>query len=100
MNVLGSLGLGVLLTALVVTGAMALAQEQGQRMHGTMGQQTDQPMMERCPMMGSKMGQRGGMMGQGMGPGSMHGGMGPGMMQGGMGEMFGSRVTPMMKRGL
>ena len=43
MNVLGSLGLGVLLTALVVTGAMALAQEQGQRMHGTMGQQTDQP---------------------------------------------------------
>ena len=31
MNVLGSLRLGVLLTALVVTGAMALAQEQGQR---------------------------------------------------------------------
>ena len=96
MNVLGSLRLGVLLTALVVTGAMALAQEQGQRMHGTMGQQTDQPMMEGCPMMGSKMGQRGGMMGQGMGPGSMHGGMGPGMMQGGMGALFGSRVTPMM----
>lgn len=96
MNVRGSLRLGVLLTALVVTGAMALAQEQGQRMHGTMGQQTDQPMMEGCPMMGSKMGQRGGMMGQGMGPGSMHGGMGPGMMQGGMGALFGSRVTPMM----
>ncbi|HET9534540.1 MAG TPA: hypothetical protein VFP43_04235 [Mesorhizobium sp.] len=94
MNVLGSLRLGVLLTALVVTGA--LAHEQGQRMHGTMGQQTDQPMMEGCPMMGSKMGQRGGMMGQGMGPGSMHGGMGPGMMQGGMGALFGSRVTPMM----
>ena len=96
MNVLGSLRLGVLLTALVVTGAMALAQEQGQRMHGTMGQQTDQQMLEGCPMMGSKMGQRGGMMGQGMGPGSMHGGMGPGMMQGGMGALFGSRVTPMM----
>ena len=96
MNVLGSLRLGVLLTALVVTGAMALAQEQGQRMHGTMSQQTDQPMMEGCPMMGSKMGQCGGMMGQGMGPGSMHGGMGPGMMQGGMGALFGSRVTPMM----
>ena len=96
MNVLGSLRLGVLLTALVVTGAMALAQEQGQRMHGTVGQQTDQPMMEGCPMMGSKMGQLGGMMGQGMGPGSMHGGMGPGMMQGGMGALFGSRVTPMM----
>ena len=94
---------GVLLTALVPLGAMALAQEQGQQvpmmgqgMHGTMGQQTDQPMMGGCPMMGSMMGQRGGMMGQGMGPGSMHGGMGPGMMQGGMGALFGSRVTPMM----
>ena len=59
MNVRGSLRLGVLLTALVVTGAMALAQEQGQQvpmmgqgMHGTMGQQTDQPMMGGCPMMG------------------------------------------------
>ena len=66
MNVRGSLQLGVLLTALVVTGAMALAQEQGQQcndgqgMHGTMGQQTDQPMMEGCPMMGSKMGSAGG----------------------------------------
>ena len=102
MNVLGSLRLGVLLTALVVTGAMALAQEQGQRMHGTMGQQTDQPMIGGCPMMGQG---KQGMMGQSMGPGMMHGGtgpgmmqgsMGPGVMQGAMGALFGSRVTPMM----
>ena len=99
MNVLGSLRLGVLLTAFVPLGAMALAQEQGQQvpmmgqgMHGTMGQQTDQPMMEGCPMMGSKMGQRGGT----MGPGMMQGSMGPGSIHGGMGAMFGSRVTPMM----
>ena len=102
MNVLGSLRLGVLLTALVVTGAMALAQEQGQRMHGTMGQQTTQPIMGGRPMMVGKQGMMGqgtmgtGMMQGSMGPGSMHGGMGPGMMQGGMGALFGSRVTPMM----
>jgi hypothetical protein len=109
MNVRRPLQLGVLLTALVPLGAMALAQEQGQQvpmmgqgMHDTMGQQTDQPMMGSCPMMGQG---KQGMVGQGMGPGMMHGSMGPGMMQGGMGPgvmqggmaaLFGSRVTPMM----
>jgi hypothetical protein len=110
MNVLRSLRLGVLLTALVVTGAMARAQEQGQQvpimgqgMHGPMGQQTDQSMMGGCPMMGlgkqDIMGQgtmRPGLMQGSMGPGSMHGGTGPGMMQSGMGALFGSLVTPMM----
>ena len=76
----------------LVTGSMALAQEQGQQMpmmgHGMQG------MMGGCPMMGQGMQ---GMMGSGMmGPGMMQGGMGPGMMQGGMGALLGSRVTPMM----
>jgi len=94
MNVRRPLQLGVLLTALVPLGAMALAQEQdqqmpmmGQGMHGTMGQQTDQPMIGGCPMMGQG---KQGMMGQSMGPGMMHG------EQRGMGALFGSRVTPMM----
>ena len=89
MNVRRPMQFGVLLTALVPLGAMALAQEQGQQvpmmgqgMHGTMGQQTDQPMMGSCPMMGQS---KQGMVGRGMGPGMMHGGMGPGMVQeGGM----------------
>jgi len=56
------------------------------------GQQTGQPMMGDCPMMGSMMGQgKQGMMRQGMGPGTMQGDMGPGMR-----GLFGSRVTPMM----
>jgi hypothetical protein len=109
MNVRRPLQLGVLLTALAPLGAMALAQEQdqqmpmmGQGMHGTMGQQTDQPMIGGCPMIGQG---KQGMMGQSMGPSMMHGGMGPGMMQGsmgpgvmqgGMGALFGSRVMPMM----
>ena len=110
MNVRRPMQFGVLLTALVPLGAMALAQEQGQQvpmmgqgMHGTMGQQTDQPMMGSCPMMGQS---KQGMVGRGMGPGMMHGGMGPGMvqeggmapgvMQGGMAALFGSHVTPMM----
>jgi hypothetical protein len=104
MNLRRSMHLGVPLIALVLTGSMALAQEQSQQAptadhsahHGAtdqqtdqqMGQQTGQQMMGGCPMMG-------GMMGQGKG-GMMQGGMGPGMMQGGMGGMFGSRVTPMM----
>jgi hypothetical protein len=89
----------VLLTGLV-TGSVALAQEQSQQEsatdhsahHGETGQQTDQtgqPMMGGCPMMGSMKGQgKQGMMGKGM--------MGAGMMQGGMGALFGARVTPMM----
>ena len=114
MSVRRTLQLFVLVTALVIPGATVLAQDQGQQMpmmgqgmHGSMGQQTDQPMMGGCPMMGGMMGQgKQGMMGQGMmgpgmmqggmGPGMMQGGMGPGMMQGGMGALFGSRVTPMM----
>ena len=92
-NVLRSLRLGVLLTALVVTGAMARAQEQGQQvpimgqgMHGTMGQQTDQSMMGGCPMMGLMAGKQD-MMGQGtMRPGTMQGSMGPGSMHGGDGS--------------
>ena len=113
MSVSRTLQLVVLVTALVIPGAIVLAQDQGQQMpmmgqgmHGSMGQQTDQPMMGGCPMMGGMMGQgKQGMMGQGMmGSGMMQGGMGrhdarrmgPGMMQGGMGALFGSRVTPMM----
>ena len=105
MSVRRTLQLVVLVTALVIPGAIVLAQDQGQQMpmmgqgmHGSMGQQTDQPMMGGCPMMGGMMGQgKQGMMGQGMmGSGMMQGGMGPGMMQGGMGALFGSRVTPMM----
>ena len=70
MNLRRPIQLGLLLTALVVPGAIAIAQEQDQQMP-TKGQGT-------------------------MGPGMMQGGMGPGMMQGGMGALFGSRVTPMM----
>jgi hypothetical protein len=85
-------------------GPVALAQEQSQQEpttdhsahHGEAGQQADQtgqPMMGGCPMMGSMKGQgKQGMMGKGMmGPGMMQGGMGPGT-----GALFGSRVTPMM----
>lgn len=89
-----------LLIAFAIMGSVALAQEQSQQEpttdhsahHDETGQQTDQtgqPMMGGCPMMGSMMGQgKQGMMGKGM--------MGAGMMQGGMGALFGSRVTPMM----
>jgi hypothetical protein len=79
MNLRRPIQLGLLLTALVVPGAVAIAQEQDQQMP-TKGQGTMGP----------------GMMQGGMGPGMMQGGMGPGMMQGGMGALFGSRVTPMM----
>ncbi len=114
MNVRRPLQLVVLVTAPVIPGAIVLAQDQGQQMpmmgqgmHGSMGQQMDQPMMGGCPMMGGMMGEgKQGMMGQrmigsgmmqgGMGQGMMQGDMGPGMMQGGMGALFGSRVTPMM----
>ena len=104
MSVRRTLQLVVLVTALVIPGAIVLAQDQGQQMpmmgqgmHGSMGQPMDQPMMGGCPMMGGMIGQdKQGMMGQGMmGSGMMQGGMGPGMMQG-MGALFGSRVTPMM----
>ena len=80
MNLRRPIQLGLLLIALVVPGAIAIAQEQDQQMP-TKGQGTMGP----------------GMMQGGMGPGMM---MGSGMMQGGMGSgtgaLFGSRVTPMM----
>ena len=104
MNLRKPIQLGLLLTALVVPGAIALAQEQSQQEpatdhsahHGETGQQTDQtsqPAMGGCPMMGNMKGQgKQGMMGKGMmGAGMMQGGMGPGT-----GALFGSRVTPMM----
>jgi len=120
MNLRRSIHLGVPLIALVLTGSMALAQEQNEAAPTTdhtahHGQQTEQPSMGGGSMMGQGMmgqgmmgsgqpgqqtGQQtmggcpmmGGMMGQGKGA-MMQGGMGPGMMQGGM---FGSRVTPML----
>ena len=123
MNLRRPIHLGLPLIALVLTGSMALAQEQNEEAPTTdhsahHGQQTEQPSMGVGSMMGQGMmgqgmmgsgqpgqqtGQQmmggcpmmGGMMGQGKG-GMMQGGMGPGMMQGGMGRMFGSRVTPMM----
>jgi hypothetical protein len=88
MNLRRPIQLGLLLTALVVPGAIAIAQEQDQQMPMT-GQGTMGP-----GMLQGGMGP--GMMQGGMGPGMMQGGMGPGMMQGGMGALFGSRVTPMM----
>ena len=64
MNVRRPLQLVVLVTALVIPGAIVLAQDQGQQMpmmgqgmHGSMGQPMDQPMMGGCPMMGGMMGQ-------------------------------------------
>ena len=97
MNLRRPIQLGLLLTALVVPGAIAIAQEQDQQMP-TKGQGTMGPGMMQGGM-GPGMMQGGmgpGMMQGGMGPGMMQGGMGPGMMQGGMGALFGSRVTPMM----
>jgi hypothetical protein len=104
--------LGVLLIPLVITGSVALAQEQVQPVptpdhsshHGQPGQQTEQQPAGGSSMMGSMMGQGTmgpGMMQGGMGPGMMQGGMGPGMMQGGMmqggmGALFGYRVMPML----
>ena len=70
MSVPRSISLGVLLTALMVPGAMVLAQEQGQQEktdhsahHGQTDQQAGQQMQGGGPMMGGMMGQ--GMMGSG-----------------------------------
>ena len=107
MNFRRPIQLGVLLFAFVVSGSMAIAQEQGQQvprmgegtgmgpgmMQGGMGPGMMQGGMGPSMMQG---GMGPGMMQGGMGPGMMQGGMGPGMMQGGMGALFGSRVTPMM----
>ena len=103
MNFRRPIQLGVLLFALVVSGSMAIAQEQGQQvprmgegtgmMQGGMGPGMMQGGMGTGMMQG---GMGPGMMQGGMGPGMMQGGMGPGMIQGGMGALFGSRVIPMM----
>ena len=103
MNLRRPIQLGLLI-AFAIMGSVALAQEQSQQEpttdhsahHGETGQQTDQtgqPMMGGCPMMGSMMGRgKQGMMGKGMmKSGMMQGDMGPGT-----GALFGSRVTPMM----
>ena len=103
MNFRRPIQLGVLLFALVVSGSMSIAQEQGQQvprmgegtgmMQGGMGPGMMQSGMGTGMMQG---GMGPGMMQGGMGPGMMQGGMGPGMIQGGMGALFGSRVIPMM----
>ena len=95
MTIRTSIRFAVPLIALAAMGSVALAQERGQQTptdhtahHGT-GQQTEQPSMDDCPMMGRMRGQ------------SMQGMRAPGMMQRGMVQegkagLFGSRVTPMM----
>jgi len=90
MNIRTPIRFAVPLIALAAMGSVALAQERGQQTptdhtahHGT-GQQTEQPSMDDCPMMGRMRGQ------------SMQGMLAPGMMQDGNAGLFGSRVTPMM----